>query len=1563
MKSIHDVLAELRESAFDERHKGDLFEALTKKYLEIDPFYRTYFDKVWLYGDWAKETGLSKQDTGIDLVARISETGEIAAIQCKFYAEGAYLDKKEIDSFFTASGKEPYRERYIFSTTDNWSKHASDAVEGQQIPTNIIRVQDLDDSGIDWSGFSLDDPTKLGLLKKKTPFPHQLEAIEAAKAHFQSHDRGKMIMACGTGKTYTSLQIVQEMTPKGGTVLFLVPSLALLSQTLKEWKREASIDFRAYAVCSDSKLSRQSSNEDTRVADLAYPSTTNVEKLAAHFNKGTNAELTVIFSTYQSIDVVAQAQSKGLPEFDLIVCDEAHRTTGVTLVDEDESAFVRVHDNHFIKGSKRLYMTATPRIFAEASKAKAEEASAVIASMDDETKFGEEFHRLNFGNAVSRGLLSDYKVLVLTVSETQVSKSLQKILTDGDELKLQDAIKIVGCYNGLRKRGANEEDFLVDKTPMRTAVAFSRSIKDSKRIAELFSTVTAALNEEAKEKNALVAEADHVDGTFNVLARNEKLDWLKDKKTENTVRVLSNARCLSEGVDVPALDAVLFLNPRDSQVDVVQSVGRVMRKAEGKQYGYVILPIAVPAGKSAEEALADNKNYKVVWQVLQALRAHDERFDALVNKIDLTRDTGDVIEIIDASPGRHEGDWEGNSSPKEKQPDLVPLFDFDFADWKDAILAKIVQKVGQRTYWENWAKDVAEIAKNHIGRISHLVDGADPKLALEFNRFLKGIQDNLNPAITKNDAIEMIAQHLITKPVFDALFEGYAFTDTNPVSVSMNRMVAALEKSAINLEEESLEGFYESVRLRASGISDGGAKQKIIKELYEKFFRIAFSGTSDRLGIVYTPNEIVDFVIQSAEEVLKKEFGRSISEDGVEVLDPFTGTGTFIVRLLQSGIIPPEKLQGKYRRELHANELVLLAYYVAAVNIEETYHGITGGQYEPFEGIVLTDTFQMSEGKDSLDVQGLFPENNSRVIAQNSRKIQVILGNPPYSIGQNSADDENPNLKYEDLDASIVRTYAAKSRAGAKNSLYDSYIRAFRWASNRIEDLGVISFVTNGAWLDTKSADGFRDTLAEEFNSIYVLNLRGNARTQGDVRKKEGGGVFGEGSRTPVAITLLVKNPDSKERGVIRYFDIGDYLSKDEKLEIVSNAGSFVNLETTLIKPNEFGDWINQRDTDYQNFVPLITKEKSDLESIFSVYSTGVGTRRDAWTYNFSRAKVEANMAKSITFYNQCLSDGKNLKIDKRNISWSRSLKADLERGRKAEFSDSNLRISSYRPFTKQWLYFDKLFNEYRYKMPDFYPEADTRTLVLCCTGQGSNSPFSALVTDYVPNDNFIEAGVVVPLETPSKQTGQGSTLFDDLDSTVSNVTPWALELFEKTYAKKLTARQIFAYVYAVLNSPVFIEKYSSDLRKDIPRIPLLKDFDGYAKLGETLIQLHLNYENLPQFGGESILSTAKVEKIRFGAEKNKSQITIRPGEVIKDVPLRAYEYLVNGKPAIEWVLDRYQIRTDQDSGITNDPNDWPKSEDGAYISALLRKVITLSVETCDLRDSLPPFEYVSDKA
>jgi predicted helicase len=1580
MKSIHDVLDELRDASFDERHKGDLFEALTKKFLEIDPFYGSYFDKVWLYGDWATDSKISKQDTGIDLVARIAETGEIAAIQCKFYAEGAYLDKKEIDSFFTASGKEPFRERYIFSTTDNWSKNASDAVEGQQIPTTIIRVQDLDESGIDWSGFSLQDVSNIGLLKKKTPFPHQLEAIEAAKAHFASADRGKMIMACGTGKTFTSLQIVQEMTPKGGTVLFLVPSLALLSQTLKEWKREASVDFRAYAVCSDTKLSKQASTEDTRVADLAYPSTTNVDKLASHFNKGTEAELTVIFSTYQSIEVVAAAQKKGLPEFDLIICDEAHRTTGVTLEGDDESNFVRVHDNNFIKGSKRLYMTATPRIYTDESKAKAEEAKAVPVSMDNEEHYGQEFHRLNFGNAVSRGLLSDYKVLVLTVSETQVSKSLQKILTDGDELKLQDAIKIVGCYNGLRKRSTNPEDFLVDKTPMRTAVAFSRSIKDSKRIAELFGTVTKALNDEAKEKDGLIAEADHVDGTFNVMARNERLDWLKDTKTENTVRVLSNARCLSEGVDVPALDAVLFLNPRDSQVDVVQSVGRVMRKSEGKQYGYVILPIAVPTGMSPEDALADNKNYKVVWQVLQALRAHDERFDALVNKIDLTGDTGGVIEIIDASPRTGDDDWEGDSKPKDNGQ--VPLFDFDFTDWKDAILAKIVQKVGERTYWETWANDVAGIATSQIARIRLLVDGSNSLLQGEFQRFVKSLQDNLNPFVTANEAIEMLAQHLITRPVFDALFQDYQFTEQNPVSVAMQRMVDALEESNLDQHTEELEKFYESVRLRASGITDGASKQKIVKELYERFFKLAFSATSERLGIVYTPNEVVDFIISGSDYLMRNEFGKGITEPNVHVLDPFTGTGTFIVRLLQSGLIRPDDLIRKYKSELHANEIVLLAYYVAAINIEETFHSLAGGDYEGFNGIVLTDTFQMHEKGDLDELPGLevFPENNGRVKAQKETPIQIIIGNPPYSAGQTSANDANGNLSYPTLDFRITETYARKTEAQNKNNLYDSYIRAIRWASDRITGDGLIAYVTNNGFIDSNAASGLRKSLVEEFSSIYVVNYRGNSRMAGEAAKREGGNIFD--IRVGVSVIFLVKHAGRSAAGDIRYFEFPDYSTKSEKLESTSNFQNLGTIPWIDIQPNEAGDWINQRNEIFDTFLPIGVKGKSNEIGIFKSYSTGLQTNRDAWVYNFSGTRVNQSAKKLIETYNaevdRWKSSGKSgkpedfIEKDPKLISWSSSLLANFERGKNIAFKDGVVIDAAYRPFSKQKLYGDPEILHRPAILKRDFADSKTPQIGFVLSGVGAAVPFSALMTKLVPDMSAFGAQTnsqFFPRYSNSSEDEsshlESFSLFSD--ESADNISESAIDHFSKVLGFRVSADDLFFYTYAVLNHPEYKALFENDFKRMLPRIPILKSFSEMVDFGKRLSELHSDYESVAPYplqvtGADT--GDFKVEKLNYlktGKVTDKSVVVFNKNLQVGGIPLEAHKFTIGTKSAIDWIVERYQITVDKASGLLNDPNDWA-SESGSpdYIFQLLSKVVAVSLETTKILSQMPKFVTVS---
>jgi predicted helicase len=646
LTTVHDVLGELRDAAWDERDKGDRFERLIASYLRTDPLYAQKYDEVWRWSDWPGRE--ARPDTGIDLVARERETGELCAIQCKFYDASRTLEKGEIDSFFTASGKEDFSSRMIVSTTDRWSKNAEDALERQQIPVSRIRVQDLDESGVDWSQFSLAKPEQMERKARKSLFPHQELALQKVVSGLEVADRGKLIMACGTGKTFTSLRIAEHLVPRGGSVLFLVPSISLLSQALKEWAVDALVPLRTYAVCSDVRVGKRTKSEDIGSYDLAFPATTHAVKLHEQMSakKDTDA-ITVVFSTYQSIQAISEAQRLGMAPFDLVICDEAHRTTGVTLADDDESAFVRVHDDTFLKARKRLYMTATPRIYDDASKGQAQEHDPVLCSMDDESIFGAELHRLGFGEAVGANLLTDYKVLVLAVDETYVSKVFQNQLADRNhELQLDDAAKIVGCWNGLSKRGMSQETFAFDTAPMRRAVAFARSIKDSQRVARMFNQIVDDYTVASGSDSLLQCEVDHVDGTFNALQRNEKLDWLKAPTEGNLCRILSNARCLSEGVDVPALDAVMFLNPRNSVVDVVQSVGRVMRRSPGKEYGYVILPIGVPSDQTPEEALKDNQKYKVVWQVLQALRAHDDRFNAMINKIELNRAKDDQLQVI-----------------------------------------------------------------------------------------------------------------------------------------------------------------------------------------------------------------------------------------------------------------------------------------------------------------------------------------------------------------------------------------------------------------------------------------------------------------------------------------------------------------------------------------------------------------------------------------------------------------------------------------------------------------------------------------------------------------------------------------------------------------------------------------------------------------------------------------------------------------------------------------------------------------------------------------------------
>ena len=1615
-QTIHDILKRFREEAAHNRDLGDKFERLVTAFLTHDPLQAERFSDVWLWTEWPGRG--NQPDTGIDLVARDRYTGEYCAIQCKFFAPGHKVQKIDLDSFFTASGKKPFTSRMIVATTE-FGIHAEEALVNQQPPVQRLRVEDLEASAIDWEKFSFSRPDKTLLRPKKKIRPHQKSALETVMQGLAAAERGKLIMACGTGKTFTALKIAEEFAKgkkpwhgdgytSGGRILFMVPSIALLSQSLLEWATESEMGMHCFAVCSDTAVGKSSDTEDMRLHDLPFPATTDSRKLAGQMNAFAGKRpLTVVFSTYQSIQAISDAQTKyGAPAFDLVVCDEAHRTTGVTLAGTDESHFVKIHNAEYIKATKRLYMTATPRIFSESSQAQAEEKEAIVCSMDNPELYGEELHRLGFGEAVGSGLLADYKVMVLAVDEKFVSKAFQSQLSVAGELSLDDAVKITGCWNGLSKRMAKAVDggdLSGDDAPMRRAVAFSRSIKDSKRLTELFQNVVKQYTDNALAsggiENPLSCEVDHVDGTMNALVRSHKLDWLKANTDGDGIicRILSNARCLSEGVDVPALDAVMFLNPRNSVVDVVQSVGRVMRISKGKKYGYIILPIGIPADVSPEEALKDNQKYKVVWQVLQALRAHDDRFNATVNKIDLNKKRPENIQIIGVSGGDAEGSGVAHDI-SVGQAVQIPLPNFPhLEEWRDAIFAKIVLKCGDRRYWESWAKDVSAIAARHVTRIEALVEGADAQHRKEFDKFLSGLRKNLNPGVSESDAIEMLAQHIITKPVFDALFEGYEFTKKNPVSKSMQAMLEILEKQALEREQKSLDKFYASVRERAEGVDNVEGRQRIIIELYDKFFRNAFPRTADRLGIVYTPVEVVDFIIRSADVALRQEFGVGLSDRGVHILDPFTGTGTFIVRLLQSDLLKPKNLAYKYEQELHANEIILLAYYIAAVNIEEAYHRrASSGGYKPFEGIVLADTFQLREGTGQFDQT--FQENSKRATRQNEIDIRVIVGNPPYSAQQDSANDGNKNVGYPALDERIRSTYAVDSGATNAKNLYDSYIRAIRWASDRVQDKGVVCYVTNGSFIDSNNMDGLRKCLTDEFSSIYVFNLRGNQRTSGETSRQEGGKIFGSGSRASIAITLLVKNPVKRNERKLFYHDIGDYLSREEKLAIVSEFQSVAGIPWKQITPNNSQDWINQRDPAFDKFLSLGDKSSAAEKSIFANYSQGILTARDAWAYNFSKEALADNMGRMIEFYNKQVRgfikyssnlpppanvETRQKRVDEfvdndsTKISWTRGLKNGVGRGDNYSCREDAPTPGYYRPFCRQWLYSDRQFNEYVSLMPMIFPRESIKNLGICVGGIGANKEFSVLLTDCLTDYEMISKGQCFPLFTYEKieEVAQPS-FFNVGDKTIhngyyrrENITDDILVEFRRMYSAprgaEISKEDIFYYVYGVLHSPEYKKRFEANLKKMLPRIPYARDFWAFSKAGRELAKWHLNYESVDPYplgqGGEldmgdpAMYRVQKMQWAKKGKEVDKTSIVFNGRIQLTGIPLEAYGYIVNGKSAIEWVMERYQLSVDKDSGIENDPNDWTvESGDPEYILNLLKRMVSVSLETVKIVESLP---------
>ncbi|GAA9077328.1 DEAD/DEAH box helicase family protein [Helicobacter pylori] len=1599
--STYKLIKEKLQAIPNNALKGSWFEKVSKRFLKEHDSADEY-ESIDLWNDW--ELRGKESDRGIDMVITTASK-EYIAVQCKFHQDSVSLN--DLSTFLlklqSGVGEIGFKKGIIISTS-NLSSNALKEIE--QIRKNkgidIVEISEEDFiySQIDWEKF---DPTQtqgeLPLCDKKKPRPHQTEAIKATKEYFSNpkNTRGKLIMACGTGKTYTSLKIMEALEPK--ITLFLAPSIALLSQTFREYAQEKSEPFYASIVCSDDKVGKGKKNkndddtDDINFSELPLKPSTRLEDiLSVHEKAQKENKRFIIFSTYQSALRIQEAQEAGLGEIDLVICDEAHRTVGAmysTNERDDKNAFTLCHSDEHIQAKKRLYMTATPKVYSESSKAKAKESDNAIYSMDDESIFGEEIYTLNFERAIALDLLTDYKVMILAVRKenlsgvtNSVNQKISRLEAQGTKLdkKLinnEFVCKIIGTHKGLAKQDLialddeNKKDYDLqnknDTTPSQRAISFCKSISTSKRIKDSFETVMECYNEELKKKSFknLTISIDHIDGTMNCKVRLDKLEELNAFKP-NTCKVLSNARCLSEGVDVPALDSIVFFDGKSAMVDIIQAVGRVMRKAKHKKRGYIILPIALEESeiKNLDEAV-NNTNFKNIWKVLKALRSHDP---SLVDEATFR----EKIKIFGSDDSNNDETNQDDKEPKKDKTEQDPkqaqktLFDaILLQDLADAVYNVMPTKLGDRQYWENFAKKTGNIARTLNSRLKDIFE-KNPEF---FHGFLDSLRGNIHSNIKEDEALDMITSHIITKPIFDAIFGDNI---KNPISKALDKMVEKLSTLGLQGETKDLKNLYESVKTEAMHAKSQKSQQELIKNLYNTFFKVAFKKQSEKLGIVYTPIEVVDFILRATNGILKRHFNTDFNDKNITIFDPFTGTGSFIARLLskENDLISDEALKEKFDKNLFAFDIVLLAYYIALINITQAAQN-RDGSLKNFKNIALTDSLDFYEEKNDKGVFDLFKdleENKEIKSTIEKQNIRVIIGNPPYSAGSKSENDNNQNLSHPNLEKRVYEKYGKNSLTkNSGNTTRDTLIQSIYMASELLKDRGVLGFVVNGGFIDSKSGDGFRKCVAKDFAHLYVLNLRGNARTSGETFKKEGGQIFDSGSRATIAVIFFVKDASVKN-SAIHYYDIGDYLKREEKLNRLAHFSNLDAIPFETITPNNKGDWINQREDGFEKLIPLKRDKKNP--SVFDINSNGVVSGRDPWVYNFSKDALMHSVQKCIDAYNADLErfnacfreafksrtkgvksdklykqlNDKEITTDKTKISWTDGLKNHLIKNKNLQESHKDrIRLALYRPFNKQWLYWDKDWIHRQRQFSKIFPDKDAQNVVIN-TGVGNGKNFSALASDFISSYDLIVHNQAYPLY-----------YYDGLGNRHYAISGYALNLFRKHYEdNSIAEEEIFYYIYAIFHHKGYLEKYKNSLAKEEPRIALSEDFKELSALGKELAELHLNYESGELHASVECKTLMNAEEEGYydveTMTKKGDRIHYNNHIAITKIPKKAFEYVVNGKSAIDWVIERYKKTRDKDSLIENNPNDYAG---GKYVFELLCRVIKLSEKSVDLIEKI----------
>lgn len=1084
-KSYFDIILEKTKS-IKNKEKGSIFEKLSKHLLEEKDTANIYKNIIF-WNDWSKKDG---NDSGIDIIIE-TNNDQYIAVQCKFY-EASKIDLNDLSTYFSklqsGVGDIKFSKGIIIITNDLTQKARKEIAQiSRNIPIELITLEDFINSNIDWEKFDPINSIVLPISNKKKPREHQIQAINKTKEYFanQQNKRGKLIMACGTGKTFTSLKIIETLTPKDSVILFLAPSISLVGQTFREYRKEKTDNFIACIVCSDSKAGKNNNEEENLLELPLSPSTKAQNILEAYKMAKKNNVRFIIFSTYQSIQKIIEAQRLNfIGEIDLMICDEAHRSAGNLYSSNEKDRindYTKCHNDDFIKAKKRIYMSATPKIYPKSQQSKALENNNEVFSMDDEEIFGNEIYNINFRQAVEQDLLTDYKVIILAIKQDGIAdianKAIAKIKSEikGDKLiDLEFVCKIIGTHKGLARNdlvtldenGNIDNDFIeeMDKNRSKSVINFCRSIKASENIKKSFNIIMGCYSELEKRSFADIdIHIDHIDGKMDAATRLQKLNTLASPKI-NTCNILSNAKCLSEGIDVPTLDSVVFFDGRSSMVDIIQSVGRVMRKAPNKNTGYIILPLAISESElsNLDLAIKDTK-FDSIWNILKALRSHD---DSLVDEKVFKEKIKIVVADFkdkDKNPSNKSISFETlalNTSNNDEgytteEIDNDLLFDtFTLNQLANTMYNAIPTKLGDTGYWKSFNQKTAKI----VERLNVRLNAIFVEYPEILSTFIQSLQKNIHPNITENDAIDMICSHIITKPIFDVLFENDI---NNPIKNALDAVSNELNKVGLDNEEtKSLNALYDNIKYNAKLAKSEKSKQELIKNLYNTFFTTAFSKQAKKLGIVYTPIEAIDFILHSINDLLKKHFNTDFNDEMIKVFDPFTGTGSFITRLLskENNLIKDENLKNIYSKCILAQDIVLLAYYIALTNITKTAQSRIDS-IDEFKNIALGDSLNYLEDENTKSIDTLKYAELHENLAKNQEiknliereHIRVIMGNPPYSSGQESQNDNNANIPHPNLEKRIREAYgkeASGNNSGKNNR--DTLIQALRMASDRI---------------------------------------------------------------------------------------------------------------------------------------------------------------------------------------------------------------------------------------------------------------------------------------------------------------------------------------------------------------------------------------------------------------------------------------------------------------------------------------------------------------------------------